>query len=288
MFLARFKCLRDTKLILGSLQYYNYYQHPLHRNILSRFCQKVILEISIFRTMLLDQQPRGATMFPVLKNPVILQIMQEVNVPLSESELTEPGRCKERVREVFVQLVSLCAGGGGRRRLRSTCVRPPSSASVRAHPSSSSPNPSSSVAPLPLPTSNRARIIIPPSSSPPPRATKLAICWGIDQPSLFALPSRIVDRRSRMSHPDLFADALPEAKFFCLLSKQLRICGYHEFGFRDLAAPQAKRLRRQLSALINFLKYREDMGHLEVQALDEVGGWVVWSFLGCPRDPDAR
>ena len=65
---------------------------------------------------------------------------------------------------------------------------------------------------------------------------------------------------------------MPEAKFFCLLSKQLRICGYHEFGFKDLAAPQAKRFRRQLSALINFLKYREDMGHLEMQALDEVSG----------------
>jgi hypothetical protein len=68
---------------------------------------------------------------------------------------------------------------------------------------------------------------------------------------------------------------LPEAKFFCLLSKQLRICGYHEFGFKDLAAPQAKRFRRQLSALINFLKYREDMGHLEMQALDEVSGVCV-------------
>jgi hypothetical protein len=28
-------------------------------------------------------------------------------VPLTEMELTEPGRCKERVREVFVQLVSV-------------------------------------------------------------------------------------------------------------------------------------------------------------------------------------
>ncbi len=64
-------------------------------------------------TMVMDQQPRGATMFPVLKNPVILQIMQEVNVPLSESELTEPGRCKERVREVFVQLVSVVPGRRG-------------------------------------------------------------------------------------------------------------------------------------------------------------------------------
>ena len=45
-------------------------------------------------------------MFPILKNSTILKIMEEVKVPLTELELTEPGRCKERVREVFVQLVS--------------------------------------------------------------------------------------------------------------------------------------------------------------------------------------
>ena len=48
----------------------------------------------------------SGNLFPVLKHSTILQIMEEVNVPLTESELTEPGRCKERIREVFVQLVS--------------------------------------------------------------------------------------------------------------------------------------------------------------------------------------
>ena len=54
----------------------------------------------------MDVQSGRSTMFPVLKNSVILQIMEEINVPLKEMELVEPGRCKERVREVFVQLVS--------------------------------------------------------------------------------------------------------------------------------------------------------------------------------------
>ena len=31
--------------------------------------------------------------------------MEEVDIPLMESELVEPGRCKERVREVFSRLV---------------------------------------------------------------------------------------------------------------------------------------------------------------------------------------
>jgi len=141
-------------------------------------------------------------MFPVLKNSTVLQIMDEVNVPLKEVELTEPGRCKERVREVFIQLLN--------------------------------------------------------------------ICWGLtDSTTLFQLPDRIKNKQSQLSHPTLYNDALPEAKFFCLLSKQLRICGYYDFGFKDLASPQPKRFRRQLSAMINFLKYREDMGHLEAQALEE-------------------
>jgi hypothetical protein len=48
----------------------------------------------------------GGTSFPILKNSVILQIMEEVQIPLTEAELVEPGRCKERVREVFARLVS--------------------------------------------------------------------------------------------------------------------------------------------------------------------------------------
>lgn len=60
----------------------------------------------IINTRIMDVQSGRSTMFPVLKNSVILQIMEEINVPLKEMELVEPGRCKERVREVFVQLVS--------------------------------------------------------------------------------------------------------------------------------------------------------------------------------------
>mmetsp|Transcript_31900 Transcript_31900/g.68890 ORF Transcript_31900/g.68890 Transcript_31900/m.68890 type:complete len:409 (+) Transcript_31900:486-1712(+) len=98
---------------------------------------------------------------------------------------------------------------------------------------------------------------------------QLSMCWGLTADTLPSLPNRILAKQSSLSHPSLYDDALPEAKFFCLLSKLLRICGYYEFGFKDLASPQPKRFRRQLSAVINFLKYREDMGHLEAQALEE-------------------
>lgn len=96
------------------------------------------------------------------------------------------------------------------------------------------------------------------------------MCWGLSDSSLSALPRRVLDEQSKLAHPELYNDALSETKFFCLLSKQLRICGYSEFGFRDLASPQARRFKKQLSALINFLKYREDMIHLETHAIEEV------------------
>ncbi len=54
----------------------------------------------------MDQQ--RPTTFPILKNNMILKCMEEIEIPLTESELTEPGRHKERIREILIQLVSLC------------------------------------------------------------------------------------------------------------------------------------------------------------------------------------
>eukprot|EP00804_Cyclotella_cryptica_P011431 CCRYP_016380-RB/>CCRYP_016380-RB protein AED:0.06 eAED:0.06 QI:166/1/1/1/1/0.75/4/830/275 len=148
--------------------------------------------------------------FPVLKNAMILQIMAELEIPLTESELVEPGRCRERVREVFSQL--------------------------------------------------------------------LCTCWGLTPAELSSLPTRTLARLSSTNessptsistYPHLYADALVETKFFCLLQKLLKICGYDDFGFRDLSAPTGRRFRRQLSACINFMKYREDMNHLLSTVLEE-------------------
>ena len=49
----------------------------------------------------------------------------------------------------------------------------------------------------------------------------------------------------------------------------MNICGNVDFGFKDLQAPQSKRFKRQLSAVINFLKFKEDMQHLVEQGQEE-------------------
>ena len=54
------------------------------------------------------------------------------------------------------------------------------------------------------------------------------------------------------------------------MQRLLKICGYDDFGLRDLAAPHGRRFKRQLSALINYLKYREDNKGMLVAVLEEV------------------
>jgi len=100
-------------------------------------------------------------------------------------------------------------------------------------------------------------------------STQLCFCWGHTEESLSHLPRRTVDKKNALVHPELYEDAMLEGKFFCLLSKLFRICGYFEFGFKDLQSPQHKRLKRQLSALINFMRYRQDKEEILETTLSE-------------------
>ena len=49
---------------------------------------------------------QSAYRFPLLKNAEIIECLAEAGIELTESELTEPHRHKEKVRAVFVSLVS--------------------------------------------------------------------------------------------------------------------------------------------------------------------------------------
>lgn len=44
--------------------------------------------------------------FPLLKNAEIIECLSDANIELSERELTEPHRHKEKVKGVFLSLVS--------------------------------------------------------------------------------------------------------------------------------------------------------------------------------------
>lgn len=61
-----------------------------------------------------------------------------------------------------------------------------------------------------------------------------------------------------LTYPELHEESIPELAFFRTASKLLHACGVYDFGLKDVLTPTPKRVRRQLSALINFAKFREE------------------------------
>ncbi|KIY97422.1 Kinetochore protein nuf2, partial [Monoraphidium neglectum] len=69
-------------------------------------------------------------------------------------------------------------------------------------------------------------------------------------------------------YPELHDESIAARSFFSQLSKLLVVCGVKDFGMKDLHKPDALRLRRHLSAVINFAKFREEklIAYAELQA----------------------
>ncbi|KAI9596292.1 Nuf2 family-domain-containing protein [Syncephalis fuscata] len=63
---------------------------------------------------------------------------------------------------------------------------------------------------------------------------------------------------SNMSYPDLYQNALVSMSFYRYLSRFMQAIGIDDFGFKDLAKPEPGRVRRIMSAVINFAKFREE------------------------------
>lgn len=60
------------------------------------------------------------------------------------------------------------------------------------------------------------------------------------------------------SCPELHNESFGEVKFLLATMYFMKVCGVHDFGWKDLQTPSSKRFRRQLSGAINYIKYRED------------------------------
>jgi kinetochore protein Nuf2 len=61
-----------------------------------------------------------------------------------------------------------------------------------------------------------------------------------------------------LEYPQLHEASIPELSFFRAISKLIGVCGINTFTTKDIFAPDPKRFRRQLSAVINFAKFREE------------------------------
>lgn len=63
---------------------------------------------------------------------------------------------------------------------------------------------------------------------------------------------------SVLNYPELHEESIPQLNSFRACSRMMEACGIVDFTTKDFMAPTAKRLRRQLSGIINFSKFREE------------------------------
>lgn len=81
------------------------------------------------------------------------------------------------------------------------------------------------------------------------------ICTGITRDEMGQIAFHGI---SALSWPDLHEDSIPNVNSFRACSKMMETCGINDFSTKDFMAPTAKRLKFQLSGIINFAKFREE------------------------------
>lgn len=79
----------------------------------------------------------------------------------------------------------------------------------------------------------------------------------------------IKEEAENLKFPSLHQD-FGDVFFFRTLRQVLSAAGYHSFSLSDVHAPNPKRLRVQLSALINLAKFREEQLELLEQLNEPV------------------
>jgi kinetochore protein Nuf2 len=62
----------------------------------------------------------------------------------------------------------------------------------------------------------------------------------------------------RLTYPELHDESIQQINSFRACQKMLEVCGIYDFTIKDLMSPTSKRLKRQLSGIINFAKFREE------------------------------
>ena len=63
---------------------------------------------------------------------------------------------------------------------------------------------------------------------------------------------------SGVNYPELHEESAANLRTFRSIQKMMETCGINSFALKDLMSPEAKRVRRFLSGIINFLKFREE------------------------------
>lgn len=81
------------------------------------------------------------------------------------------------------------------------------------------------------------------------------ICTGIPRDEMY---QPAFEGLKAFSYPGLHDDSVPQLNLFRACTKMMDVCGVQDFTIKDFISPTAPRLKRQLSGIINFAKFREE------------------------------
>ena len=62
----------------------------------------------------------------------------------------------------------------------------------------------------------------------------------------------------QLENPQLHEESVPNMNSFRAVGNMMKVCGINDFSIRDFLNPNAKRLKKQLSGIVNFIRYREE------------------------------
>ncbi|XP_037083733.1 trichohyalin-like [Pollicipes pollicipes] len=78
--------------------------------------------------------------------------------------------------------------------------------------------------------------------------------WDVDRALVVPF-----DQMSRIQYPDMHQEQTPLLRFYGVVHTLLARVHYDSFGIDDITQPRPKRLRRQLSALVNFALHHQNI-----------------------------
>lgn len=76
----------------------------------------------------------------------------------------------------------------------------------------------------------------------------------------------------QLEYNELHEQSIPRVSFVHSCQRLLNTCGVHDFNMDDLTKPEKQRLRRNLSAVINFAKFRQEKEEGYMQLTQETDG----------------
>lgn len=173
--------------------------------------------------------------FPILKDKEIIECLTDAGIEVSSNELMEPNRHKDKVKAIFLELVSLVKWRSFRFVSNIVIVV----LDLSFFPFYSLISKITSMQHITT-LSNKNQALL-----------------GLNLPKdTFTTTSMsLMNKRQNLPHPELHEESLSNFKFIKALMKLMLVSGINDFTMRDLYAPTTKRFKRQLSGIINYIKF---------------------------------